>query len=510
MLKLAAQPLIYVTPDGAGNRSGSSWIDALPGSQLQSRLAMAVAGTQIWVANGVYKPTGNTDRTISFTMHNKVALYGGFVGNETSLSQRPLINLSSPSSSTLSGDIGTIGNDEDNSCHVIKNIDLDSTAVLDCFVITRGNASIFQIDSYGGGILNNALGEGHYCSPTIRNCHFINNQASSGGAVNNYAPNSGKSNPAFINCSFSYNTGGAVTNIGRDGGESSPQFINCLFSHNTSPNSGGAMSNNGSYSGKASPSLINCAFSQNSAIFQGGAIYFTSEYGGDSSPQFYNCSFSRNTASQSQGGAIAFEDNKGTAKLIFTNCIVWGNSSPRGTTPGIKEPLAPLTYTYSDIQPNVGNASVRPGVGNISIDPIFVDAGSDNLQLKADSPCINTGTPTADTMLVKATDLASNKRINEGRIDIGAYEFIGGTCSGPLFTLRDGSWNDPTIWSCGRLPTSLDNVVIQPTHTVLLDSTMAEAVCHNLEILGTFSMQGCSILINDTRITVDQDEIMTK
>ncbi|GAB3809575.1 hypothetical protein GCM10028819_51800 [Spirosoma humi] len=99
--------------------------------------------------------------------------------------------------------------------------------------------------------------------------------------------------------------------------------------------------------------------------------------------------------------------------------------------------------------------------------------------------------------------------INRGYSDAWIVRLNGPTLL-TCTSLTTGSWNASSTWSCGRLPTALDDVVIQPEHTVLLDSGMAEAVCRNLEILGTFSMQGSSILINGTRITIDQDNVLTK
>ncbi len=64
--------------------------------------------SEIWVASGMYKPTSTTDRTASFSLVNNTALYGGFTGVETKLSQRnpdPLIN-----NTVLSGDL--LNNDD--------------------------------------------------------------------------------------------------------------------------------------------------------------------------------------------------------------------------------------------------------------------------------------------------------------------------------------------------------------------------------------------------------------
>ncbi|WP_460975910.1 NHL repeat-containing protein [Spirosoma knui] len=77
-------------------------------------------------------------------------------------------------------------------------------------------------------------------------------------------------------------------------------------------------------------------------------------------------------------------------------------------------------------------------------------------------------------------------------------------------TLKVGNWNDPSVWSCGYVPTSQSDVVIQPAHTVLLDSTMPAAFCHSLELLGTFLMQGSSITIDREQIVIDQESVINR
>ena len=172
-----------------GTGDGLSWPNAY--DNLQSALTAALSGDEIWVAAGTYKPTTATDRSISFVMKDGVAIYGGFVGNETALNQRPTINPVSGihSSTSLSGDIGTVNDPNDNSYRVIKTTNLNTTAVLDGFVVTLGVGD----GSYdvGGGMDNNGG------SPTIRNCSFQNNKANAGGAINN-----DDSSPQITNCSF--------------------------------------------------------------------------------------------------------------------------------------------------------------------------------------------------------------------------------------------------------------------------------------------------------------------
>ncbi len=46
----------------------------------------------------------------------------------------------------------------------------------------------------------------------------------------------------------------------------------------------------------------------------------------------------------------------------------------------------------------------------------------------------------------------------------------------PLRTLASGNWNTPALWSCGTVPTAMDAVIIDASHTVTLpDSYSAKA-----------------------------------
>jgi len=122
--------IYYVREYASGANNGTSWTDAY--TDLQSALAAASSGDEIWVADGTYKPTTGTDRTISFSLKNGVNVYGGFSGTETSLVQR---HGSVPRYTVLSRDIGTEGDNSDNSYHVVSNINIDNTALLDGFAI---------------------------------------------------------------------------------------------------------------------------------------------------------------------------------------------------------------------------------------------------------------------------------------------------------------------------------------------------------------------------------------
>ena len=106
--------IIYVDDDANGAFTGDSWVNAY--KKLQNALAVAVPGDQIWVAMGIYYPDEgatqiNNSRSESFLLVNGVAVYGGFNGTETLLSQRsPATNISILSGDIQQDDTNTDGN----------------------------------------------------------------------------------------------------------------------------------------------------------------------------------------------------------------------------------------------------------------------------------------------------------------------------------------------------------------------------------------------------------------
>jgi hypothetical protein len=174
-LALAAPPafaqgaggaVIYVDADAAPGGDGTSWATAF--RDLQGALAVAEPGDELWVAEGVYKPTAGSDRTATFTLVSGVALYGGFDGTEMSRDERDW----TANVSALSGDIGVQGDSTDNAYHVVTANGVDATALLDGLTVHHGTArSATSPDDFGGGLL--ALAG----SPTVRNCRFRLNTA---------------------------------------------------------------------------------------------------------------------------------------------------------------------------------------------------------------------------------------------------------------------------------------------------------------------------------------------
>jgi len=311
---------------------------------------------EIWVAAGVYKPDQGAnqtpaDRNASFDLINNVALYGGFAGGEMQRDQRDWTlnetilsgdlagddDPNAPITSTCCTDTWDAGCDDEacealvveevpicaerwttlcvdwagklccglcrstrceNTYQVVTAVDTDSTAVIDGFTITAGEAN-------GEPPLNRGAGLYSYrASPTVNNCSFVDNTSPAGQAL--YA---GYGEPTVTNCTFTRNasyagttgvamstrqteltiencafidnrTGGLSTktnkpiiactfigntNVGLGLGDCSPDIINCLFVGNYSRSSGGGMTSTGS------PRLINCGFYGNSSGSGGGA-----------------------------------------------------------------------------------------------------------------------------------------------------------------------------------------------------------------------------------------------
>lgn len=417
---IKAGPIIFVDADAGGSNNGSSWANAF--NYLQDALTAAAGGSEIRVAQGVYKPDRGAGITLgnpqaSFQLKNGVTIKGGYAGfGEPNPDARDVEVYETILSGDLAGDDSAVLEPADllvestraeNSYHVVTGNAVDATAVLDGFTITAGNAlgdpALYPHDGGGGLYISNG-------SPTLDSCTITGNSAGhhGGGMLNE------NSSPTLTSCTFTGNAaerlGGAAANS-----NSNPTLTNCLIGANATGywGCGGGMSNSGS-----SPILVNCAISGNSAPFWGGGIYNV-----DSSPTLINCTLTDNSAEH--GSAI---DNAESSNPILANCILWANTS--------SQIGGAATVSYSDVQGG------WPGVGNIDADPLFVDpkgpdnvAGTedDNLRLLGGSACLDAGDNTAVPPSV-TVDLGGDPRFTDDPhtpdtgsgtppiVDMGAYE----------------------------------------------------------------------------------------
>lgn len=280
--------VIYVKAGSQG--AGSSWADA--SGNLSQALENAVAGQEVWVAAGTYTPTDRNDRHASFEVFDGVKVYGGFAGNETSLSQRDWV----ANKTILSGEIGSVATIDDNSYTVLYTRHASASTVVDGFTITKGAANGLgdkgDLETCGGAWFND--GESGKSNPTVSNCVFVENYGRNGGAVYNYAKE-GACNPRIVNCQFINNKadfdGGAIYNDSRSG-ICNPVIKGCKLARNEATYGGGIL-NHSETGGEANPSISNCAFKDNLGYIKGGSIY-ASEEGGTSNPSIINSTFEDN------------------------------------------------------------------------------------------------------------------------------------------------------------------------------------------------------------------------
>ena len=440
---ISAQNTWYVKFDGNDTKNGKSWTDAF--SSLQKALDAAKDGDQIWVAEGVYKPTkapnttttDTTARDRTFLLKSGVAIYGGFLGTETTLSQRKWkTNIT-----TLSGDIGLPNVNTDNTYHVVVSVgDSSSAGTLDGFTIISGNAnnrsSAIDINgesilrSYGGGICN------FYSSPTLSNIIITASAASSGGGIyNEYA------SPTITDATIrgnAANYGGGICNI-----SSSPTLINSVISSNIALEYGGGIDNEAN----SVLTLIGVTISGNTSEFNGGGISNTfatailtntaiigntaGNVGGGifnslSVSTLTNVTISGNTAADG-GGIYNFQNSS----PVVRNTIVWGNNS------GVVNSESAPVYNYCLIQglypEGEGNLDGVSLLGStIFVNPsdtLKAPTTSGNYRLADGSPAINAGsnavyhTDSIPNLSQVTTDLANRPRIIGNTVDLGAYEY---------------------------------------------------------------------------------------
>jgi predicted outer membrane repeat protein len=368
----AAGPILYVSTGGLTSGDCDSWINAC---DLQFALGLAVSGDEIWVSAGTYIPTTDGDRTKSFVFKNGVAIYGGFTGTETLLDQRdPSANVTILSGDLEANDGPNFANNAENSYHVLFGSQIDSTAILNGFTITAGNADINSWPNNAGGGMYN-----YNSHPMLRDVTFSSNSAegNGGGMLNELGSNS-----TLMNVTFSGNTafhGGGIHNY-----LAGMTLTNVTFWNNSAAFYGGAILNGGS-----SPTLMNVTFSGNSA-FHGGGIY------------------------NENGGAY----NNITGNPRLTNVILWNDMGVEI----VNLDSSTTNISYSAIQGGCPAASTCTKL--ITDDPMLAPIANnggftETMALGVGSSAINRGMNSS----CPNDDQRGVTRPQGSRCDIGAVEF---------------------------------------------------------------------------------------
>lgn len=414
--------IIYVKANASGGNNGTSWASAF--TDLQAGIAAASSGDEIWVAAGTYKPTTTSTRTIYFRPPSGVAIYGGFAGTETELSQRDW----NTNVTTLSGDIGSTGTANDNSYHVLYAGNVSSGTRIDGFRITEGYASSIDYSFYGGGILVSNS------SMTIENCTFTDNYSANGGGAIAHSSGGASSTGVLniLNCTLISNRGGFGSalylrgtqssvidcNISNNEGKAAVYIDNgncimdrCVISENLTAATSMGTLEVGQYGGSAS--IYNSLFTGNlSESYSAIHIYYNSP----DENKIWNCTVAGNKTTSSNSvssGAISVPPD-----ASVKNCIVWDNIG-----------LSTI-ITTSDVQYCIIEGGYS-GTGNLSTNPLFVNPGnpsqtpfnasSYDYTLQQGSPAINVGSNMFTSQFYD-TDLLDSARISGITVDMGCYE----------------------------------------------------------------------------------------
>jgi predicted outer membrane repeat protein len=442
---------ILFVMEGAAS-SCSDWEHACA---MQTALSAAIAGDQIWVAAGTYKPTASTDRYISFALKSGVSVYGGFpdVGGDWA-SRDPWTNIT-----TLSGNIGDGEINDDNSYHVVYGNGVDANARLDGFTISGGNANGSGTNEWGGGMLlsnsyltlqnisfkNNLAKAGgglfvDYGSPTLDDVEFIDNVVTiNGGGMHTHHA----ANPTLIDVTFQGNhadsgAGGGMMNYLNN----NPTLTNVHFWNNTAIMGGGMANNDGcnpvidqaSFIGNYArdkgggmvninisiPTLTNVTFSENWTDGDGGGMH-----NDDSSPTLTNVTFSGNVASVFGGGMYNYDDSS----PVLTNVTFSGNLAVRGGG----------MYNEFDNHPNLTNVTFSGNLATFDGSAIYNSGFLSNSPMPTLINTIiwgNSGTQIVDVTFSETTITYSDIQGGwEGTGNINADPLLGPLADNGGFTL---------------------------------------------------------------------------
>jgi len=85
-------------------------------------------------------------------------------------------------------------------------------------------------------------------------------------------------------------------------------------------------------------------------------------------------------------------------------------------------------------------------------------------------------------------ELGSKRVIVIGKTATGGYVVntshfnVSNTNYNLCSSLKSGSWNDVSIWSCGHMPTLIDDVIINSGHSIRITANMGPIQCKKLEV----------------------------
>ena len=401
IINVSPPRVVYVKQNASGTGDGSSWANAYGNLAdpllwaAEQRLGQATGlGAvhspvdtirSIWVAEGTYYPMHSADtleslrtadaRFKAFVLVNGIKIYGGFpaTANDTDhnvLASRHL-GAASLATTTLSGDVGQIGNTADNAYHVIVavNIPNDRETVLDGFTISDAQSPMsndfIMINTQRINV--QAAIYCMYASPVLANLRIKNNDGYFGGAIQAFS--------------------------------SSPQIFNTLISGNYSYDKSGGLQFSG-----GSPTLTNVTVAGNAG--KGSTIMLSS------------------STVLTLNNSIVWGNTATSAAYPYENSM----KAVGGATANISH--STVQHTGGSSGAWVPAAALTDGGGNLDTDPAFVAAaGSALAPTDFSSPAINSGKNQLFphvlqnvSLLRNCYDVNGDFRAIDNVIDMGAFE----------------------------------------------------------------------------------------
>ena len=523
-LTLGSGSTIFVDSDAQGSNNGSSWQDAF--TDLQSAINASLAGDQIWIASGTYRPQiVNTPADSNFFVVNKpLEIYGGFAGTETSLNQRDW--ESNPS--ILSGDInGDDADDEyslnksDNTIHVLYISAND--VVIDGLEVAYGKTRI-GFDPNSPRLFHTFRGGGIHCPGVniiIQNCKIRQNSAEQAGGI--YA---GFSSKILVkNCSFESNhanTFAGAMNIGNMNAEISY----CKFESNkVDLGVGGAMflwQNFASNHDSTLISIKNCYFNSNQAP-NGAGIQYNNFYTG-SRLQVDSSHFIANTAiNNGSGGGINLNNynspNQQEKHSLFaeiSNSVFDGNVAEEGAALEFIQSVdsAGLVFRNNTIKNNYSRYDAAVGIACIN---------DSKMQVEIDESAFENN----NAGFAAGALIMNNAQAFQGlKYDINGCQFInndGGSYAGAIYATNSSGGIGPigkiencrfnrnsASLSCGAISSNNEDIAL--VNCVFEENTAgnsASAICLTV-FTGSDNKQAlreCQFHQNETLVKLDTTDV---
>ncbi len=425
-------------------------------TNIQDALDSCASYDLVIVTNGVYDAGGRIVASAGMVT-NRVAITNGIAVRAFS---------SDPADTVIVGAPDMRGGAPSNGPAAVRCAYLGADCSLEGFTLRGGFSSTGTADAaYGGGA---------YCqSARLSNCVIVSCRAynAGGGAYG------GTFNGCQVISNLSLGSGGGVyggncfnsriiTNYaaGNGGGGWGGVYSNCEINCNNAPYSGGALfsatvynsiiSNNASwvnYGGALQGgSAYNCAIVGNRGVGSCGGVieascvnciildnvgvYGSVSYG---SYTFRNCLIAGNRNSPCFWSSVKMvnctvvSNRSGVfgSSAGVTNCIIYGNSPYDVPSLAVES-----NCYYSCIGSNSAGPTHVAGRFNLyGVSPGFRDPAAGDYHLGSGwSPCFNAGI--IEPWMTNGVDLDGNRRIRNGKVDMGAYELY--LKKGTLFKAR--------------------------------------------------------------------------